>query len=74
MESTPLHRLDCCLVTDGAGAFVLTSTERAAATAKRPVYVLGTATCHDHLMISQMPDLTTTPGPVSGPPGSRWPV
>jgi acetyl-CoA acetyltransferase len=67
MESSPLHRLDCCLVTDGAGAFVLASAQRAAALAKPPVYVLGAATCHDHLMISQMPDLTTTPGAVSGP-------
>jgi acetyl-CoA acetyltransferase len=67
MESTPLHRLDCCLVTDGAGAYVLTSAERAATLAKPPVYVLGAATCHDHMMISQMPDLTTTPGAVSGP-------
>src|SRR3954454_17710457 len=67
METTPLHRLDCCLVTDGAGAFVLASAERAAALAKPPIYVLGAATCHDHSMISQMPDLTTTPGAVSGP-------
>ena len=67
MESTPLHRLDCCLVTDGAGAFVLTSAQRATAAAKRPVYVLGATTCHDHMMISQMPDLTMTPGAVSGP-------
>jgi acetyl-CoA acetyltransferase len=67
MESSPLHRLDCCLVTDGAGAFVLASAERAAALAKPPVYVLGAATCHDHMMISQMPDLTTTPGARSGP-------
>ncbi len=67
IETSPLHRLDCCLVTDGAGAFVLTSAERAATLAKPPVYVLGAATCHDHMMISQMPDLTTTPGAVSGP-------
>lgn len=67
MESSPLHRLDCCLVTDGAGAFVMTSAERAASLRHPPVYVLGAATCHDHLMISQMPDLTTTPGAVSGP-------
>jgi acetyl-CoA acetyltransferase len=67
MESSPLHRLDCCLVTDGAGAFVLTSAARAATLAKPAVYVLGAATCHDHQMISQMPDLTTTPGAVSGP-------
>jgi acetyl-CoA acetyltransferase len=67
MESSPLHRLDCCLVTDGAGAFVLTSAARAATRAKPPVYVLGAGTCHDHSMISQMPDLTVTPGAVCGP-------
>ena len=34
--------------------------------AKPPVYVLGAGTSHDHNMISQMPDLTTTAGVVSG--------
>ena len=67
MESSPLHKLDCCLVTDGAGAFVLTSVERARDLPKPPVYVLGAATCHGHSMISQMADLTVTPGAVSGP-------
>jgi acetyl-CoA acetyltransferase len=67
MESSPLHRLDCCLVTDGAGAFVLTSAERAARLSRPPVYVLGASTCHDHSMISEMPELTVTPGAVSGP-------
>ena len=63
---SPLHRLDCCLVTDGAGAFVLTSSERAADLRKPPAYVLGAATCHDHDMISQMPDITVTAGVESG--------
>jgi acetyl-CoA acetyltransferase len=67
LQTSPLHLLDCCLVTDGAGAFVMTSAERAKTLRKPPVYVLGAATCHDHMMISQMPDLTTTPGAVSGP-------
>ena len=71
MQSDPLHLLDCCLVTDGAGAFVMTSAERARDLAKPPVYVLGAGTCHDHLMISEMPDLTTTPGAVSGPRAFR---
>jgi acetyl-CoA acetyltransferase len=67
MQTTPLHLLDCCLVTDGAGAFVMTSAERARTLRKPPVYVLGASTAHDHMMISQMPDLTVTPGAVSGP-------
>jgi acetyl-CoA acetyltransferase len=67
MQSSPLHLLDCCLVTDGAGAFVMTSAARAKDLARPPVYVRGAATAHDHMMISEMPDLTTTPGAVSGP-------
>ncbi|HUC06103.1 MAG TPA: acetyl-CoA acetyltransferase [Acidimicrobiales bacterium] len=67
MQTSPLHLLDCCLVTDGAGAFVMTSAERARSLRKAPIYVLGAATAHDHMMISQMPDLTTTPGAVCGP-------
>ena len=64
----PLHKLDCCLVTDGAGALVLTSAARARDLRKPPVYVLGAGTAHTHGMsISQMPDLTTTGAAVSGP-------
>jgi acetyl-CoA acetyltransferase len=66
MQVSPLHLLDCCLVTDGAGAFVMTSAERARSLRQAPVYVLGAATATDHMMITQMPDLTTTPGAVSG--------
>ena len=67
MVCDPLHLADCCLVTDGAGAIVLTSAERAAHLAKDPVYVLGAASAHSHSMISEMPDLTVTPGAQSGP-------
>jgi acetyl-CoA acetyltransferase len=64
---SPLHTLDCCLRTDGAGAFVMTSAERARDLAKPPVYVLGVGTAVSHSMISQMPDLTTTATSTSGP-------
>ena len=67
MQASPLHKLDCCLVTDGAGAVVLTSTERARHLRKPPALVLGTGTCHTHSMISEMPDLTVTGAAVSGP-------
>ena len=63
----PLHLFDCCLVTDGAGAVVMTSAERARDLKKKPVYVLGAGNRHSHSMISAMPDLTTTAATVSGP-------
>lgn len=68
LVAEPLHKLDCCLVTDGAGALVVTSTERARDLARPPAYVLGAGTAHTHGMsISQMPDITTTGAAISGP-------
>jgi acetyl-CoA acetyltransferase len=46
----------------------MTSAERAKDLRKPPVYVLGAGTAHDHSsMITEMPDLTTTAGAISGP-------
>ncbi|OCB63450.1 thiolase [Mycobacterium malmoense] len=67
----PVHKLECCLVTDGAAALVVTSAERARDLAKPPAFVLGAASAASHAMISQMPDLTVTPGAVSGPAAFR---
>ena len=68
MVAEPLHKLDCCLVTDGAGALVMTSAERARDLARPPVLVLGAGTAHTHgTSISQMGDLTTTAAAISGP-------
>ncbi|MGI8939579.1 MAG: acetyl-CoA acetyltransferase [Iamia sp.] len=66
MEASPLHKLDCCLVTDGAGAVVLTSAARARDLARPPAFVLGAGMAHTHAMISMMPDLTETGGVTSG--------
>jgi acetyl-CoA acetyltransferase len=52
----PFNLLDCCLVTDGGGAIVVTSAERAKDLAKKPVYVLGTGEAVSHQMVSQMPN------------------
>jgi acetyl-CoA acetyltransferase len=62
LVSDPLHKLDCCLVTDGGGAVVLTTAERARDAAKRAVRVLGAGESHTHWRISQMPDLTISAG------------
>ncbi len=54
----PLHLLECCLVTDGGGALVVTSADRAADFPKPAVHVLGTGESMDAPMISQMADFT----------------
>ena len=65
--SEPFHLLDCCLVTDAGGAYVITSAERARDAKKKPVWVLGAAESHDHNIISQMPDLTRSVARNTGP-------
>lgn len=66
MLSSPLSVKDCCLVTDGAAAIVMTRAERARDAPKPPVAVLGAAAATWHNAISQMPDLTTTAAAESG--------
>ena len=66
MISSPLTVRDACLVTDGGGAVVVTSTERARELAKPPVVVLGAAEAHWHRSISAMADLTITAATESG--------
>ena len=66
MVSSPLSILDCCLVTDGGGALLVTSAERATDLRKPPVYLLGAGEAHWHRNISQMPDLTVTAAADSG--------
>lgn len=66
MICDPLHRLDCCLVTDGGGALVITNGNRARDANKRPIRVLGAGESHAQWHTSQTPDLTVTPGVVSG--------
>ncbi len=58
LVSAPLHRLDCCLVTDGAAAVVLTSLDRARDLPHPPVRVLGTGMTSTARSIAQVPDLT----------------
>src|SRR6202012_4808101 len=58
MVAYPFHLLECCLVTDGGGALVVTSADRAADFGKPAVHVLGTGESMDAPMISQMADFT----------------
>lgn len=60
MVSDPLTVLDCCLVTDGAGAYVMVRVDRAKDFPHKPVYLLGNSTAIWNRQISSMHDLTTT--------------
>ena len=66
MVSDPLSVRDCCLVTDGGGAYVLVRADRAQDLPKKPVYVLGNATAVWNRQISSMLDLTVTAASQSG--------
>jgi len=56
----PMHLLECCLVTDGGGALILTRADRAGDFPTAPVYVLGTGESSETPMVSQMEDFTTS--------------
>lgn len=56
----PFHLLECCLVTDGGGALIITSAERAKDFATKPVYIMGTGESVESPIVSQMYDMTTS--------------
>jgi acetyl-CoA acetyltransferase len=62
MVAYPMHLLECCIVTDGGGALVVTSAERARAMPgpKPPVYVLGTGEAAETPLVSMMEDVTSS--------------
>ena len=63
----PLRRFDCCLVSDGAGALVVTSPEMASDLTDSPVYVWSAAETHDSRYVSRLPDYVTSPAAQTGP-------
>jgi acetyl-CoA acetyltransferase len=60
MIAYPFHLLECCLVTDGGGALILTSADRAKDFPQPPVYVIGSGESVETPMVSQMEDLTSS--------------
>ncbi len=68
LVADPLHLLDCCVISDGGAACVVTTAERAADLPKRPAHILGAAhALTHHLNVSAMPDLTVTAAAQCGP-------
>ena len=63
--SSPLHLLDCCIISDGGGAVIVTSLERAKDLATDPVVLLGAGEAATHQEIGS-PDLLTIAAKQSG--------
>jgi acetyl-CoA C-acetyltransferase len=64
--SSPLHLLDCCIISDGGGAVVVTSAERLRDLAKPAVRILGGAESLCHTAMGRR-DLTDMAAKESGP-------
>lgn len=60
MIAYPFRLLQCCLVTDGGGALILTSADRAKDFPQKPVYILGSGESVETTMVSQMQDFTSS--------------
>ena len=60
MIAYPFHLLECCLVTDGGGALILTKADRAKDFPRPPVHILGTGESVETPILSQMEDLTSS--------------
>jgi acetyl-CoA acetyltransferase len=65
--SSPIRARDCCLVTDGAAAMVLTRTDRAKDGPKPLVPILGAAAATWYNSVTQADDITITAAAESGP-------
>lgn len=65
MIADPLHRLDCCVVTDGGGALVVVSPEVAATLDRHCIPILGQGETAKHTANGKI-DLTYSGGVVSG--------
>jgi len=58
MIARPLHLLDCCLVSDGGVAVVVSAADAARDTARPGVALIGAGQGHTHEHLSQAPSLT----------------
>jgi acetyl-CoA acetyltransferase len=66
MMAEPFTKRHCCLRSDGGGAIVLASEERARDCAKAPVWVLGSGEAISHTTMSEWDDFTSSPCVRSG--------
>src|SRR5262249_57644233 len=73
MIADPLHRMDCCVVTDGGGAMIVTTPEIAKSLKKPLVRLIGHGEATKGPRGGKSLDLTYSAGVWSGPPASQHP-
>jgi acetyl-CoA acetyltransferase len=66
----PFHLLDCCLVSNGGIAVIVTTADRAASLAQPPVHVLGWAQAHPGRYLRRDPDFGLVSGAASAGPAA----
>lgn len=66
MITSPLKRLDCALVSDGAAAAIVTGAQRAKDLRRRPVFLLGQGYGLSHSYVGEAPNVTTSGAVESG--------
>jgi acetyl-CoA acetyltransferase len=66
----PLRLLDCCLVSNGGVAVIVTTADRAAALAQPPVHVLGWAQSHPGHYLRRHPDFGLVTGAATAGPAA----
>ncbi len=72
MIAYPFHLLECCLVTDGGGALILSAAQNAADHTQPPVHIIGSGESVETPMISQMQSLTSSRAfSIAGPRAMR---
>jgi acetyl-CoA acetyltransferase len=62
----PFGLLDCCPVSDGGAAYIITSEERAKELAKDPIYIKGIGQSHPSWEFFRRPDMAASGAAVSG--------
>jgi acetyl-CoA acetyltransferase len=66
MMADPFTKFHCCIRSDGGGAVVLASEDRARDCAKKPVWILGSGQTGSHITMSEWDDFTESPCVRSG--------
>ena len=77
MITTPFRLFDCSLESDGAGALVVTSAERARALGRGPALIAGVGESHSNppTSLTQKPDMAVVQSlQVAAARRSRWPA